>query len=97
MLGIKSGFQVCVKKQAPKVKGIHCIIHRQALASKILQAPLEKVLDQTIQFVNFVEGGALSSRLFKQLCTDMDAAHHSLLFHTNVRWLLRGNVAERVF
>ena len=27
----------------------------------------------------------------------MDAAHHLLLFHTNACWLLRGNVAERVF
>ena len=28
MLGKKSGFQVCVKKRAPKVRGIHCMIHR---------------------------------------------------------------------
>ena len=97
MLGTNSGFQVCVKKRAPKMRGIHCMIHRQALASKTLPVPLEKVLDQTIQIVNFVKGGALNSRLFKQLCTDMDAAHHTLLFHTNVRWLSRGNVAERVF
>ena len=27
----------------------------------------------------------------------MDAAHHSLLFHTNVRWLSKGNVTERAF
>ncbi|XP_042213890.1 zinc finger BED domain-containing protein 5-like, partial [Homarus americanus] len=97
MLGTKSGFQVCVKKRAPKVKGIHYMIHRQALASKTLPAPLGKVLDQTIQIVNFVKGGALNSRLFKQLCTDMDAAHYLLLFHTNVRWLSRGNVTERIF
>ena len=97
MLGTKSGFQACVKRRAPKVKGIHCMIHRQALASKTLPAPLERVLDQTIQIVNFVKGGALNSRLFKQLCYDMDATHHSLLFHTNVRWLSRGNVTERIF
>jgi len=73
------------------------MIHHQALASKTLPAPLGKVLDQTIQIVNFVKGGALNSRLFKQLCIDMDAGHHLLLFHTNVRWLSRGNVTERVF
>ncbi|XP_068223303.1 protein FAM200C-like [Palaemon carinicauda] len=32
LFGTKSGFQVCVKKRAPKVKDIHCMIHRQALA-----------------------------------------------------------------
>ena len=59
--------------------------HRQALASKTLLAPLELVQSQTIQIVNFVKGGALNSRLFKHVCTDMDAAHDSLLFLTNVR------------
>lgn len=94
MLGTKSGFQVCVKKRAPEVKGIHCMIHRQALASKTLLPPLGKVLDQTIQIVNFVKGGALNSRLLKQLRNDKDAGHHLLLFHTNVQWLSRGNVTE---
>ena len=47
--------------------------------------------------VNFVKGGALNSRLFKQLCIDMDADHHILLFHSNTQWLSRGNVIKRVF
>ena len=34
MLRLKSGFQSRVKKLAPQVKGIHCMIHRYALASK---------------------------------------------------------------
>ena len=97
MLGTKSGFQAFVKKQNPNAKGIHCMIHRHALASKTLPPPLREVLDQTIQMVNFVKGGALNSRLFKQLCIDMDADHHVLLFHTKTRWLSRGNVTKRVF
>ncbi|XP_064485887.1 zinc finger BED domain-containing protein 5-like [Ornithodoros turicata] len=43
------------------------MIHRQALASKTLPASLQEVLDQTIQIVNFVKGGALNTRLFKDL------------------------------
>ena len=47
--------------------------------------------------MNFVKGGAFNSLLFKQLCTYIDAAHHSLLLHTNVRRLSRGNITEQVF
>ena len=47
--------------------------------------------------VNFVKRGALNSRLFKQLCNDMNTDHHVLLFHTNTRWLSRENVTKRVF
>lgn len=32
MLGSKSGFQASIKKLNPRIKGIHCMIHRQALA-----------------------------------------------------------------
>ena len=46
-------------------------------------------MDQAYQIVNFVKGRALNSLLFMQLCTGMDAAHLSLLFYTNVRWLSR--------
>ncbi|CAG9822185.1 unnamed protein product [Phaedon cochleariae] len=97
MLGTRSGFQIQVKEPSPKVRGIHCMIHRQALASKTLPANLGTVLDQVVKIVNFVKGGALNSRLFKQLCADMDATHQTLLFHTNVRWLSKGNVTARVF
>ena len=97
MLGTKSGFQAYVKKQNPNTKGVQCMIHRHALASKTLPPPLSEVLDQTIQMVNFVKGGALNSRLFKQFCIDVDADHHVLLFYTNTRWLLRGNITKRVF
>ena len=83
MLGTKSGFQIYIKKQNPNTKSVHCMIHRHSLASKTLPLPLREVLDQTFRMVNFVKGGALNSRLFKQLCIDMDADHHVLLFHSN--------------
>ena len=82
MLGCNSGFQTSVKRQAPKSKGVHCMLHRQALASKTLPESLQKVLDQIIKIVNFIKGGALNSRLFKAFCADMDSDHQVLLHFT---------------
>ena len=45
MLETKSVFQAYVNKQNPNTKGIHCIIHRYALASITVPPPSR---DQTI-------------------------------------------------
>ena len=97
MLGCNSGFQASVKRQARKSKGVHCLLHRQALASKTLPKSLQKVLDQTIKIVNFIKAGALNSRLFKTFCAGMNSDHQVLLYYTPIRWLSKGNVTRRVF
>ncbi|XP_068200558.1 zinc finger BED domain-containing protein 5-like [Palaemon carinicauda] len=97
MLGSKSGFQSRVKKLAPQAKGIHCMIHRYALASKTLPASLQEVLESVINIVNYIKTKALNTCLFKELCKDMNADHEILLFYTAVRWLSKGNVINRVF
>ncbi|XP_068234222.1 zinc finger BED domain-containing protein 5-like [Palaemon carinicauda] len=97
MLGSKSGFQSRVKKLAPQAKGIHCMIHRYALASKTLPASLQEVLQSVIKIVNYIKTKALNTRLFKELCKDMNADHEVLLFYTAVRWLSKENVINRVF
>ena len=61
MLGCNSGFQASVKRQTLKSKGVHCMLHRQALAFKTLPESLQKVLDQIIKIVNFIEAEALNS------------------------------------
>ncbi|XP_076034822.1 protein FAM200A-like [Oratosquilla oratoria] len=55
------------------------------------------VLNVAIKIVNFVKAGALKSRLFKVLCKDMESEHESLLFHTKVRWLSKGNMLGRLY
>uniref|UniRef100_UPI00358DE3FE protein FAM200C-like n=1 Tax=Myxine glutinosa TaxID=7769 RepID=UPI00358DE3FE len=97
MLGSKSGFVTLVKKKNPDVITTHCLIHREALASKTLPAALKVTLETVIRVVNHIKGGALNTRLFRQLCQDMDSAHQDLLFYTSVRWLSKGNVLARVF
>uniref|UniRef100_UPI00358E3DDC zinc finger BED domain-containing protein 5-like n=1 Tax=Myxine glutinosa TaxID=7769 RepID=UPI00358E3DDC len=97
MLGAKSGFQALVRNLSPGIISVHCVIHRQALASKTLPSHLQDVLEQVIKIVNYVKSSALNSRLFKQLCTEMDSEHKNLLYYTKVRWLSKGNVVARVF
>ena len=47
--------------------------------------------------VNYVRQRPLKSRLFAKLCKSMESAHVSLIMHTEVRWLSRGNVLSRIY
>ena len=85
MLGLQSGFVTKVKEKNPSVISTHCILHREALASRNLPAEMRDVLNVAIKVVSFIKAGALNSRLFKLLCKDMESEHDALLFHTNVR------------
>ena len=96
MLGSHSGFQTRVRQVVPDVITNHCMLHREALAAKILPASLNVILLEVIKIVNFVKCSALNTRPFINLCLDMDAAHIDLLYHTEVRWLSKGNVLKRV-
>ena len=44
-----------------------------------------------------MKNSALNTRLFSKLCKDMNANHTPLLYHTQVRWLSRGNMFSRIF
>ena len=92
MLGLQSGFITRVKEKSPSATGTHCILHCEAFASITPPAEMRVVMNLAIKVVNFIKAGALNSRLFKQLCVDMDSEHQSLLFHTNVRWFSKGNM-----
>ena len=71
MLGSHSGFQVLVKQVVPGLITNHCMIHREALASKTLPAPLNLVLQEVIKIANFVKSSALKHMsLSKSLLRD---------------------------
>ncbi|XP_068227670.1 zinc finger BED domain-containing protein 5-like [Palaemon carinicauda] len=97
MLGRKSGFQAHVKAVVPNATAVHYFIHRFTLCAKVLPAKLLSCLDRVIRIVNFVKTSALNTRLFKLLCEDFGSDHICLLYHTEVRWLSRGNKMRHLF
>ena len=70
MLGSQSGFVTRIKQKSPNAVGTHCVIHREALASKTLPAAMKNKLAITIRVVNFVKARATNTRLFAKLCKD---------------------------
>lgn len=96
MMGKNSGFGALIKKDVPNLVVNHCYLHRHALACKTLPTQLKEVMDTAVQAVNFIRARALNHRLFKILCQEMGSDHEVLLFHTEVRWLSRGQVLTRV-
>lgn len=97
MSGHLSGLGARIKKVAPECQSTHCVIHREALASKDMPANLKSVLTDSLKVINFIKARALHSRLFSLMCEDMGAKYQTLLLHTQVRWLSHGKILTRLF
>uniref|UniRef100_A0A0L8FU42 DUF4371 domain-containing protein n=1 Tax=Octopus bimaculoides TaxID=37653 RepID=A0A0L8FU42_OCTBM len=64
---------------------VHCLIHQEAICGKTVK--LRNVIDVVVKIVNII-------RTFLE---KMDSINGVLLYHSEVRWLSRGNVLERFF
>ncbi|XP_039258064.2 protein FAM200C-like [Styela clava] len=62
MLGSRSGFVSRMKQRSPIAIGTHCVIHREALASRTLPPALDDKLAVVIRIVNFVKATPVKSR-----------------------------------
>lgn len=75
----------------------HCILHREALASKKMSPELNDTLQFTVKMINHIKSSALNSRLFSLLCMERGSDYQNVLFHAEVRWLSRGKTLNRVY
>ncbi|XP_070797156.1 SCAN domain-containing protein 3-like [Pituophis catenifer annectens] len=97
MTGRLSGLTAWIKEVAPECESTHCIIHREMLASRKMSPEFNSVLNDVVKVINHIKANALNSRLFEQLCEEMDTEHRCLLLYTEIRWLSRGKSLSRVF
>ena len=96
MIGDKSGFKGLVTNVAPHVSFTHCLIHRFALAMKTRPSGLQEVLQDVVKIVNHLSANATRSRLFAVFCEEVGSDYKVLLLHTEVMWLSRGKVLNRL-
>ncbi len=97
MTGRIKGLIAHIRQKNPDTLWTHCVIHREALASKKMSPELNYVLNDAVKAINFIKSLPLNARLFSRLCDGMGSEHTKLLLHTEVRWLLRGKVLNRLF
>lgn len=101
MIGNRSGFVSLVKAKQREINSpielisFHCIIHQQALCSQI--ANLENVMSVVVKTVNFIKSRGLNHRQFQSLMTELEAEYTDVIYHSEVRWLSRGNVLKRFY
>ena len=96
MMGIKKGFMSFAKKQNNDILIVHCYLHRENLAAKDIQANLASVFKEVVCVVNYIKSHSLCTRLFRVFCDEMGAEHSGLLYHSNIRWLSRGKMLQRI-
>lgn len=75
----------------------HCMLHREALASKKMSPILNETLEISVKMINNIRAHPLHSRKFSQICSESGSDHDTLLLHADVRWLSRGKVLARLF
>ncbi|GFT77839.1 SCAN domain-containing protein 3 [Trichonephila clavipes] len=97
MSGRFKSIQALVKQKTPLCIWTHCMIHREALASKEISPGLNIVLMTAVTVVNYIKMRPLKSRIFSGLCKDMGTVHSSLLFYCEARWLSRGKFLQRIY
>ena len=82
--GQLSGFTTRVKEVTSECESTHCVIHIEMLASRKMSPEFNSVLQDVIKIINHIEVHALNSRLFMQLCEEMDPEHTHLIHRSEM-------------
>ncbi|XP_050994546.1 general transcription factor II-I repeat domain-containing protein 2A-like [Labeo rohita] len=95
MTGKHKGLVAEMRKISPDLLAFHCIVHQQALCSKLVDGYFVEVMDTVVKVVNFIRARPLMHRRFIALLDELDSAYGDLILHSEVRWLSRGKVLSR--
>ena len=95
MMGSKKSFRSFVKKNN-NISVVHCLLHRENLATKEIQKNLAIVFKEIVSVVHYIKSRPLNTSLFHALCDEMGAKLSGLLFQLTVRWLSQEKVLKRV-
>ena len=87
MTGQLSDLIARIKEVAPESKSTHSVIYREILASRKMSPEFNRVLIDVVKVINYIKAHTLNSRLFQQLCEEMDADHRRFFLYTEIRWL----------
>lgn len=95
MIGRHSGFIAHCKNDPdfPAFLNYHCIIHQQAICSKVMC--FNHVMTPVVWIINSIRSKSKQHRCFKLFLDELSAEYGDVLFHTEVRWLRRGRVLHR--
>lgn len=91
MLGWNFDFGALVKANALHIIDTHCVLHRHMLATKTLPQKMAVVLKIVMEYL-----WNMKDDIFKELYNEKDAELDVLLYHSNVQWLSREKVLNRV-
>jgi hypothetical protein len=101
MTGKKSGFVSLVKAKQQEISSqmvaisFQCIIHQQALCSKL--ANLENVMSVVVKTINYIKTRGINHRQFQSFLNEIESEYTDVIYHSEVRWLSRGNVLKRFY
>uniref|UniRef100_A0A8C6SPZ2 Uncharacterized protein n=1 Tax=Neogobius melanostomus TaxID=47308 RepID=A0A8C6SPZ2_9GOBI len=97
MTGRHHGVIRQIQDRAPEAKWTHCFLHCESLAAKKMSPELHEAMTISVKAINFIKNSAVNSRCFAKLCEDIEADYVQLLYHSEVRWLSRGLVLNRLY
>ena len=98
MVGEKKGFVALLQNHIgidKKIIKLHCIIHQEALCAKSLN--FKDIMAVVVKTVNFILSRGLNHRQFQEFLKQIEAEYGDLTYFSNVRWLTRGKMLERVY